>query len=746
MALFMKQDFSPPILSRKWIAIKLRPNVLLHSTQHIVDILESGLLFREDSIEVEQEAPSPEEVWRGAGGARGGWLTRGERAACAGAVAAGLAGCPRSLQRSTLLYLLTLATVPVALRLAHRSISRGSTLRVLLGVMRDYCALARRGQACLKELSVLCKELDSLTEVLSSTHALLCSQQRQLAALLGRGCCALLGNCPWLHGQLPEQGDTGQLLQIHHAFLVMQSTFLKHLAAAHYVIPPHARATYRNHNERVFWIHNTLLPVIIDEFRENYEALDRMYRLVKNYGNKDVNVVKKPGVAINDSWMYSEVHCGVAKANLELKIALNKCSSLDMFLDSCALNKHDIDLEVLNKDIDALIEGITKSLNTTQSAQLKLKKLKSKFGIKNGIKAQNNNEEKATVLEDNEVILKIEDKEPESKDEVFYFVRTEDDEKAEPASDVTTAPGKKERETTKVVLNELKRKLVKREDLMRERERQALVNTMPQYKNHMPEFPRQITVEAANKKGCISKFIKKKPPKKLFRDYKIKSWTRSKRFNKKVLLQTLKISKINLENDVFNVTFEAKTGNRKRKIMISVTAKKDGVIVVNKWHNVQTAKKADFDSSGMSEGLSDVEAVTVNKVVHQAVNLANGDAKQTNEAINFKFSKKDLELTPSDSDSDFENFHNEQVSLLKDVRRHRVARKKNFPAKRNSVSIDKADEDESLKPMVYSFGTGMAMASVLQINNKAKIPTMAAEELFIGDGQVSEDSGNDEDA
>ncbi|CAG9134464.1 unnamed protein product [Plutella xylostella] len=570
--------------------------------------------------------------------------------------------------------------------------------------------------------------------------------QRQLAALLGRGCCALLGSCPWLHGQLPEQGDTGQLLQIHHAFLVMQSTFLKHLAAAHYVIPPHARATYRNHNERVYWIHNTLLPVIIDEFRENFEALDRMYRLVKNYGNKDVNVVKKPGVAINDSWMYSEVHCGVAKANLELKIALNKCSSLDMFLDSCALNKHDIDLEVLNKDIDALIEGITKSLNTTQSAQLKLKKLKSKFGIKNGLKAQNNNEEEATVSEDNEVILKIEDKEPESKDEVFYFVRTEDDEKVEPASDVTTGPGKKERETTKVVLNELKRKLVKREDLMRERERQALVNTMPEYKNHMPEFPRQITIEAANKKGCISKFIKKTHPKKLFRDYKIKSWTRSKRFNKKVLLQTLKISKINLENDVFNVTFEAKTGNRKRKIMISVTAKKDGVIVVNKWHNVQTAKKADFDSSGMSEGLSDVEAGTVNKVVHQAVNLANGDAKQTNEAINFKFSKKDLELTPSDTDSDFENFHNERVSLLKDVRRHRVARKKNFPAKRNSVSIDKADEDESLKPMEYSFGTGMAMASVLQINNKAKIPTMAAEELFIGDGQVSEDSGNDEDA
>ncbi|KAI8426958.1 hypothetical protein MSG28_014625 [Choristoneura fumiferana] len=70
MALFLKQDFSPPLLSRKWIATKFRPNVLLYSREHIISILESGLLFREDSEEVERGAPAPAQVWRRRAAAR----------------------------------------------------------------------------------------------------------------------------------------------------------------------------------------------------------------------------------------------------------------------------------------------------------------------------------------------------------------------------------------------------------------------------------------------------------------------------------------------------------------------------------------------------------------------------------------------------------------------------------------------------------------------------------------------------
>ncbi|KAL0852839.1 hypothetical protein ABMA27_012640 [Loxostege sticticalis] len=736
MALYTKQDFSPPILSRRWFAMKFRPNMLIYSRHHVISILESGLLFREDSIEVEQETPGADEVWRAAGGGKGGWLTRGEGAVSVVAVAVCVAAFPpRTLQRSALLNVAAYASIPVAIRATHRALVRGA-LANLLASMRDYLALARRAAACLKEYAALHAQLGSISSAIESTRTLLCRQQSSLAVVMSRASSALLGNAPWLRADVAwsaverEPGDN--LMKIHHAFLVVQSTLLKHIAMAHYIPSAHAQKIYKNHNERIYWLHTVLIEHLNDEFRQNYEALERMYRLLRNFGNNDSAAVKKPGSAMLDSWAYSDIHNGVARTNLELKLALNKCNALDVFLDSCALNKQELDLSVLNKDVDEIIDDITKCLTTMQNSQIRLKKLRSKVAGEKEIRI----EEKDPS--DDENLVKIDDKVPEVKDEVFYFVKTEDDDVATPANDVTTAPGKKEKETTKIVLNELKRKLGKREDVMRERERQALVKTMPEFKDHVPEFPRQIHYEDfVIRKGYLTKIKKDDPKRRLFRNYRIRREHKDKKY-------TFKTQKYQIESEIAKPYYEANSKLNFKSKLLSVSKEKDG-LCITRWTKYvpPTEKSKELDSSGMSEGLSDVEAGTANRTINQAINdVQNG---HSNEARNFKFSKKDLELSPSSSESDFEFYKEKQLALLKDVRRHRAARKKNFPSRRSiDKSIDK--EDESLKPIEYSFGTGMAMASVLQINSNAKMPNLAQEEVFIGNGEVSTDSGNDEDA
>ncbi|XP_045489670.1 uncharacterized protein LOC111000516 isoform X2 [Pieris rapae] len=163
MALFRKQDFSPPILSKKWIAIKFRPNMLIYSHDNIITILESGLLFREDSIEVEQEAPCPEVAWGHAGGTAGGWLTKGERNGALIAIAACvLLAPPRNFNKMTLARLASLALIPVAIRATHRSHCRGA-LRLLVAVMRDYMSLVRRATACCREYAALHAQLNFTT-------------------------------------------------------------------------------------------------------------------------------------------------------------------------------------------------------------------------------------------------------------------------------------------------------------------------------------------------------------------------------------------------------------------------------------------------------------------------------------------------------------------------------------------------------------------------------------------------------
>ncbi|XP_063371593.1 uncharacterized protein LOC134659818 isoform X2 [Cydia amplana] len=750
MALFMKQNFSPPLLSRKWIAIKFRPNVLLYSREQIICILESGLLFREDSATVELECPPPEKVWVGAGGGGWGWCTRGERgAALLAAGACVLAFPPKTLSRGALGRLAaSLACGVLArglLRYRARSLSR---LPALCDVMRRYLALARRAQACVRD-NAQHNTLGSVSQALQATHELLCRQQASLATLMSRASVALLGNAPWLRDDLawatlPDATDPIQ--KIHHAFLVVQSTLLKHIAMAHFTQPLHTQHVYKNHNERLHWIHTVLLQHLLEEFQENYEALDRMYRIFKNYGTKDV---ERKSFPVNDRWLYSEVHSGVARTCLDLKMALEKCTNLDMFLDSCAINDQKLDLDVLNEDIDNLIDELAKCLNTMQSSQIRLKKLQRKFNVEEERKEVSESEE--------EVVLRIEDKPVEVKDEVFYLLKTEEDNEREDIADVTTAPGKKEREATEFMLNELKRKLVKREDVMRERERQALVKTMPELKV-VPEFPRQME-DCTDKKGFIKKILKDSYKDRLFKDYKIGSKTKRKRKYK------FNVNKYESESEIKdNMEANAKLSAKSKIISISCKNKE---LIITEWNKKQSKTESSYTSEKETEGSfsqafnntvnnavnktineavnklhlessytsdKDTEAQAVNNTVHKAIN------NTVNQAANnqIKFTKKDLDFSTS-SESDYDHEH--QMALLKDIRRHRVARKKNYPVKRVSIDI----VDESLKPIEYSFGTGMAIASVLQVNN-LKMPNMAAEEVFIGDGEVSNDSGNDEDA
>lgn len=455
------------------------------------------------------------------------------------------------------------------------------------------------------------------------------------------------------------------------------------------------------------------------EFKENFEALERMYRLLKNIGTKDANGVKKLGAAINDTWLYSDVHTNIARSCLEMRVALEKCSHLDMFLDSCAMNKEQINLEILDKDIDEIIDEITKCLTTVQNSQIRLKKMQNKLINDDDIKHDSDKEYEGKV------IVKIDDKEPEIKDEVFYFVKTEDESLVFPVGDIVTGPGKKEKETSKVVLNELKRKLVKREDLMRERERQALAKTMPELKN-IPEFPRQINYEEyIDKKGFISKLNRVQSKNtKIFAKYKI-----CKRRKRNFGNFKLKIEKYETEDNLPKESYEANAKLDVKSRFLTLKKLKN-VFIIIKWQKKDKNIKYDSLSSDFSETLSDTETKSNENQYRNKLQL---------EDRNFKFSKKDLELSPSSSESDFQNIN--KVALLNDVRKYRAVRKKNYPKR---PSIDNVDE--SLKPIKYSFGTGLAMASVLQVNSQAKMPNMVQEEVFIGNGEVSTDSGNDEDA
>ncbi|GBP36216.1 Serine hydrolase-like protein [Eumeta japonica] len=712
-----------------------------------------GLKSREDSRHLESELIVSEESWLQQN--QKSWMTTGERVLSVIAVGGAIAAFPPKMNisiRSITVRVATCLALPLSIRAIHRLVAPGTTLPTLITLMKTYLALTRRTIACLKEYKILHKDLNSISNVLDSTQELLYRQQSTLSNLMAKCSSALLGNFPWLREDVDwdalftvtneTSGSPEDLVKIHHAFLVIQSSMLRHIAMAHMPQSTFEKNLYKNHNERVYWLHTHLLESLKVEFKECHERLARMYRLLKNFGGGgEESGAKQSGLKHHDGWVYSEIHNGVAKASVELKVAMQKCNALDVFLDSCSINKENFDLEVLNKDIEDVLDRIRLCLGTVQNSQLRLKKLQNKL---KPIENIDNNETKiVTETKEEGKILRIGDTEPETKDEVFFFVKTEDEEeRIESAGDVLTAPGKVERENTRVVLDELRRKLVKREDVMRERERQALIKTMPELKDKIPEFPRQINVES-DRKGFINKIINKFPrkmktykissPKKLLKRYKQKS-----RFkNKKVVFHKGVFKK---HTDIAETVFEAKSGKdniSKIPITLSPVSKK---LAITRWWKIgneskkmSNDNKINFKSMDIIKDNEVKEKISVNKNIHDQ--MVQEDSKIPT------FSKKDLELSLS-SDSDSEYY---DVQPLKDVRRSRVSRKKNHPIKKGSITLrDNAEKDESLKPVKYSFGTGMAMASVLQVNKKLNLPNMAAEEVFTGDGEVSNDSGNDE--
>ncbi|CAH2062364.1 unnamed protein product, partial [Iphiclides podalirius] len=695
--------------------------MLVYSRDHVISILESGLLFKEDCVEVEQEAPSEQAVWAAAGGGGWGWMTRGERWGGAALVLACLLACPpRDFQRSTLLRVGACALLPVGMRALHRRRCRGR-LGGLLALMLRYVTLARRAAAVCREYAALHAGLGSLSAVIESTHTMLCRQQSSLAVLMSRASSAILGNAPWLRDDLawdhvPAESSEN-LLKIHHAFLVVQSTLLKHVAMAHFPPPAHSRGLYRNHNERVHWLHSVLLQHLSEEFAESLAALERMYRLLKNYGSRGPEA-RRPGPALTARWLYSDVHNDVARAGLELKLAATKCDSIDVFLDACAATDQPIDPLVLGRDLEELIDALAKCLATAQSSRIRLGKLSGRLAEPKEAAVEAKREE------DPRPLVQIGDREPEPEDEVFYFVRTDGDEALSPAGDVTTGPGPREREATKVVLNELKRKLVKREDAMRERERRALEKTMPQL-GTVPEFPRQTQPEEVEeRRGFISKVrsarkrdaskcLNRRNMKHSARGHSVQVFGRGSRFR-------LKLDYYTRIEDIPGCVCEANARLDIGTVLITLVGAKNSYCVI-KWCR-KTEKSARRTESINPPNEADH---MLREPVH------NGPEA-------FRVSKEELELSSSGSEAEFDLV--ERNEILEDLRRHRARR--GVVVRRGAEPKD-LEPDESLRPMEYSLGTGLAMASVLQINRAANRPNMAEEE-FVGDGEVSEDSGHDD--
>lgn len=728
MAYYMKQDFSPPILSRRWLAIQCRPNMVVNNRQYILRILESGLLFREDSADLEQEGPSPEDVLKAAGVVVGGWLTRGE----AFASAAIIGTCvylfpPRSFSRRALLNLVAYVSIPLALRTSHRQRCT-SSLGSLLKIMRNYVVLSRRAAACLKEYAALHGHVETVSSTIQSMHTLLCRQQCDLGSTMSRVSSSLLNNAPWLRSNVAwaplKLCDNQNLLRIHHAFLVIQSSLLKNLALIHLIPSPDDQQLYKNYNERIFWLHTVLLPHLEDVFKENYESLERMYRLLKNLGTRATEGPKKLGDAVTGTWLYSEVHTSVVKACLELKLVLSKCNSLDMFLDSCAVNGQDLDVNLLYKDFDGIIDNLSSCLSNIHKAQIRLKNINKRVTIK----IDQTYGENAQLTVQQVAVVNIADLEPECRDEVYYLINTGDDVElvdAIDAIDLTTVPGDREKENTKMVLIELKRALGKREVVMRERERQALLKTMPELEN-CPELEKEIFSddEDVNQKGYIKK-IKTTPAKQKAVKYcKINSRKCSVfRKVKKIKLQTKTYNNENIfKNDLL---YLANTKYNIKRVLLTFSVSNKNIIMT-RWFKRQSARN---DYYGVFNDRADLITGAIRLTTNQAFNVDK-----------YKCTKRDLELS-STSDSD-DSYH-----LFKDLKTRQVYRKKYHPCRQGQNSNNKKRNDaadESSKPIEYRFGTGMSMASILQMNNTLRLPSMSNEEVFAGDGEVSDDSGNDD--
>lgn len=162
--------------------------------------------------------------------------------------------------------------------------------------------------------------------------------------------------------------------------------------------------------------------------------------------------------------------------------------------------------------------------------------------------------------------------------------------------------------------------------------------------------------------------------------------------------------------------------------------------------NGENNKIVNIRSSVNDESNIDVKANCDNS----SLNLRENKIDKYEAYVSDDTTEDDVEIHGEGSNPEFTDF--EKSELLRDIRKYRITRKKNHPPKNENIveykkSNDTNDErsiDEDLQPVEYRFGTNMAMATLLHIQNSGKGKFLEDnEEVFIGDGEVSSDSGNE---
>ncbi|XP_077290899.1 uncharacterized protein LOC143914516 [Arctopsyche grandis] len=732
MAELIEPNFSTTWFSIQWMKTRWHPNMLPYRHDTIINILETGLLFREDSFQIEDGLQiesnfHEKKIHRTKFNLLR--LTPGERVLSAVAVGVCIATIPLKFPintKSNLYKALCWAGTGITVPIIHRWLVP-NTLPTLLQSLSEYTTLVRKCLSCIKEQSLHSRShwgmsVDAMNSMLIQQHQELCSLFNKCIAYLQKACPWLSSTMSWeLSLEVTPIVDSENLMKLHHLFLILQSTLLKSIAMTHLTPPLYAARLNKNHNERIYWIHSKLIPYILEPTQDFLAMLNNNYRIFREYANRDNMTMKNLPKINREPWQYSEVHASVLLCSSEIRSALTKVNEMDTFLEACWNAKSKFSPAILEEDLAKLKDDLVKCFATIDNTGIQLKKIRMAEMklIEQAVQKLHLPavEEEEIDVEKNNIKSVNENTEMNIRDQVFYYEKTEDDRVETKADDYLTGPGKEEIQATKIVLGELKRKLVKREDEMRLREATALEDTMPEYKGKIPDFPRQIYLQdediadtSSEENSITSNSIDKSlPQNEIVTDKDIE-------INNKTLVSKGIISKIDPKPD------------------------KDVV------DQIEQTNGCDIIKNGNSYNNNNQKMLLTN------------DNKQI-EDDNF-------------DNSDFsESDDSAKIKLLEDVRKNRITRKKNYPQSnalkpgyKKSRKLSNGDDDlgnssresdkpngsnasdEDLQPVEYSFGTGMAMASLLHIS-RPKIENQNmfgnGEEVFIGDGEVSDDSGNE---
>lgn len=507
--------------------------------------------------------------------------------------------------------------------------------------------------------------------------------------------------------------------------------------------PP--KCTYRvnrNHNEKMYWIHSSLLPHVMEPVQDFVFTLNNAYGYFKDHLNREISHKTLPKIN-REPWQYSEVHASVVLCSSEIRSALIKANEMDTFLEACWNAKSKFSPSILEEDLSKLREDLVKCFATVDNTAVQLKKIRT---AEMKLLEQAVQKLHLPAVEEEEIDMDKcniksvnEDTELDIKDQVFYFEKTEDVKNDFKAEDYLTGPGKAEIQATKVVLGELKRKLVKREDEMRHREAIALEDTMPEYKGKIPNFPRQIVIDNLDKNVTNGE------------DDHNDVTSHNHNINNHVLNVEEQIP-VDGKEDLIQSSEKTQNYTKPNEAFNKTMLNNLNIQDHNNHH--EDTNNNDKDSLKLFNSNKEIKDKTENVSLHdlQSASTSNAQSKKIEEQLT--------------DDSDFSDFEDtEKLKLLKDIRKNRVSRKKNHPSfnshrpaskessrerdtvsQKNEVDLDNETVDEGLEPMEYTFGTGMAMASLLHISrptNDNVNGLQNGEEVFIGDGEVSEDSGNE---